>query len=172
MTIKEAKAATTKWLKSKGFRPVKIHGRLPNLYLHSIKNIFEDFNVMIGFYKDRFGDYYLFDVGCLFENVNYGKASIGVRSIPSNKEKILKMADGRTIRNTQAFYYGDMTEDEYLKCLDEIFEKYLKPFYEQGVNYLREIILNESLFGEGYSIERDARDIINKLCGLKTKVPK
>ena len=33
---------------------------------------------------------------------------------------------------SQGFYYGELTEEQYLQLLDEMFDKYLKPYYEKG----------------------------------------
>lgn len=157
MTNKEAKAVIFKWLKDRDFTRIKIPGGAPYSYIHSLG----EFNVMFSFYKDRFDEYFIFNVGCYFDNCEYGEALIGVFDIPSNKNKA---------KNRQGFYYGELTEEQLIQCLNEIFDKYLKPYYEQGKKYLKEIILKEdTLFGEGYYIERGAREKINEMFGLKTR---
>lgn len=155
MTNKEAKAVIFKWLKDRDFTRIKIPGGAPYSYIHSLG----DFNVMISFYKDRFDEYFIFNVGCYFDNCEYGEALIGVFDIPSNKNKA---------KNRQGFYYGELTEEQLIQCLNEIFDKYLKPYYEQGKKYLKKIVLNEFQFNSRYSIERDAREKINKMFGLHT----
>ena len=69
-------------------------------------------------------------------------------------------------------YYGEgeLTEEQLIQCLNEMFDKYLRPYYVQGKKYLKEIILKEdTLFGEGYFIAKGAREEINKMFGLKTR---
>lgn len=156
MTNKEAKNVIFKWLKERDFKRITIPGGLPYNFVYPLG----DFNVMMSFYKDRFDDYFMFYVGCHFDNCKYGDALIRVYDIPSNKNKD---------ENPQGFYYGELTEDQLIQCLNEIFDRYLKPYYEQGNKYLKEIVLNEFQFNSRYSIERDARDKINKMFGLNTR---
>lgn len=119
---------------------------------------------MISFYKNRFDDNFFFHVGCHFDNCQYGDATIPVRDLSSNPHKL---EDGKSL----GLYYGEgeLTEEQLIQCLNEIFDRYLKPYYEQGNKYLKEIVLNEFQFNSRYSIERDARDKINKMFGLNTR---
>ena len=157
MTYKEAKAVIFKWLKERDFKRITIPGGGPFDYAHPLG----DFSTLISFYKDRFDDYLIFEVGCYFDDCQYGYATIRVYDIPSNKNKD---------ENPQGFYYGELTEEQLIQCLNEIFDKYLKPYYEQGNKYLKEILLKEhTLFGEGYSFAKGARDKINKMFGLSTR---
>ena len=160
MTYKEAKAVIFKCLKEKDFKRITIPGGGPFDYVHSLG----DFNVLISFYKNRFDDNFFFHVGCHFDNCQYGDATIPVRDLSSNPHKL---EDGKSL----GLYYGEgeLTEEQLIQCLNEIFDRYLKPYYEQGNKYLKEIVLNEFQFNSRYSIERDARDKINKMYGLNTR---
>ncbi len=161
MTNKEAKAVIFKWLKDRDFTRIKIPGNSGAFdYIHSLG----EFNVLISFYKDRFNESYIFEVGCYFDYCEYGEATIRVLDLPSNSH----LRKG----HSQGLYYGEgeLTEEQLIQCLNEMFDKYLKPYYVQGKKYLKEIILKEStLFGEGYSIAKGAREEINKMFGLKTR---
>ena len=72
---------------------------------------------------------------------------------------------------SHGFYYGELTEEQYLQLLNEMFDKYLKPYYEKGVEYLKEILLNgDHLFErDAYRIEGGARRKMNELFGLNTQ---
>ena len=156
MTTKEARTLIKKWLKEREFKPVKIPGSSSD-YIHSLG----EFYTYITFYKDRFADAYIFEVGCYFDDCEYGYATIRVLDLPSNTH----LFKG----HSQGLYYGEgeLSEAQFLQCLDEMFDKYLKPYYEQGKKYLKYIILHENtLFGEGYGIAKGAREKINKMFGL------
>ena len=122
----------------------------------------EEFNVLVSYFKDRFDNDLIFHVGCHFDDCEYGDATIRVINLPSNKHKIKKDF-------SLGLYFEELTEEDFLRCLDEMFEKYLKPYYDKGKNYLKEIILNPSQFNDCYQIEKDARNRINQMFGLHTK---
>lgn len=123
MTSKEARALTKKWLKEKGFKQIKI----PGLGISYICPMGE-FYLFIYFYKPWMGDCYRFKVGCHFEDCEYGEATIEAANLPSNINKM---------NNPEGLYYGELTEEQYLRCLNEMFDKYLKPYYEEGIGYLK-----------------------------------
>ena len=156
MDIKEAKKIIFKWLREKGFKRIIIPGSGPFDYVHSL----DEFSVLISFYKERFSDSFIFDVGCYFADCEYGYATIDVRDLPSNQN---------SMNNPQGGYYGELNEDQLLKCLNEMFDKYLKPYYVKGKEYLKEIVLNEFQLNGRYSIAKGARQKINEMFGLNTK---
>lgn len=145
-------------MKDRDFKRIKIPGGGPYSYVHT----FDGFSVLIEFFKDRFNDDFVFHAGCYFDDCEYGDATIRVTNLPSNTHKL---KNGFSL----GLYYGELTEEQFLRCLDEMFDKYLKPYYEKGKEYLKEIILNEhTLFGEGYTFSKGARGKINKMFGLNT----
>ena len=159
MTSKEARALTKKWLKEKGFKQIKIPG-LGISYICSMG----EFYLFIYFYKPWHDDCYFFFFFCHFTECEYGTACIRVQDLPSNPNKFKGgMSHG--------FYYGELTEEQYLQLLNEMFDKYLKPYYEKGVEYLKEILLNgDHLFErDAYRIEGGARRKMNELFGLNTQ---
>ena len=156
MDIKEAKKIIFKWLREKGFKRIIIPGSGPFDYVHSL----DEFSVLISFYKERFSERFIFDVGCYFPDCKYGYATIDVRSLPSNyNSKYIE----------QGIYYGELNGEQLLKCLNEMFDKYLKPYYVKGKEYLKEIVLNEFQFDDKYLIAKGARQKINEMFGLNTK---
>lgn len=161
MTNKEAKAVIFKWLKDRDFTRIKIPGNSGAFdYIHSLG----EFNVLISFFKNRFDDNFFFQVGCYFDNCEYGYATIRVKDLKSNPHKIKG-------NHSLGLYYGEgeLTEEQLIQCLNEMFDKYLRPYYVQGKKYLKEIVLKEdTLFGEGYFIAKGAREEINKMFGLHT----
>ena len=158
MTSKEARALTKKWLKEKGFKQIKISGRNNN-FIHPMGA----FNVYVTFYKPWFDDCYNYEVGCYFDECEYGGVTIRVLDLPSNPNQFKGGI-------SQGFYYGELTEEQYLQLLDEMFDKYLKPYYEKGAAYLKEILLNgDHLFErDAYWIEKYARRKMNELFGSNT----
>lgn len=156
MDIKEAKKIIFKWLKEKEFKRVIIPGAGPFDYVHSLG----EFSVLISFYKERFSESFIFDVGCYFDDCEYGYATIDVRNLSSNQN---------SINNPQGIYYGELNGEQLLNCLDEMFDKYLNPYYVKGKEYLKEIVLNEFQFDGKYSIAKGARQKINEMFGLNTK---
>lgn len=156
MDIKKAKKIVFKWLKEKGFKRIIIPGSGPFDYVHSL----DEFSVLISFYKERFSERFIFDVGCYFADCECGYATIDVRGLPSN-------CNSKHIE--QGIYYGELNEEQLLKCLNEMFDKYLKPYYVKGKEYLKEIVLNEFQFDDRYLIAKGARQRINEMFGLNTK---
>ena len=77
---------------------------------------------------------FFFQVGCYFDNCEYGYATIRVKDLKSNPHKIKG-------NHSLGLYYGEgeLTEEQLIQCLNEMFDKYLKPYYEQGKNYLKKI---------------------------------
>ena len=85
MTNKEAKAVIFKWLKDRDFTRIKIPGNSGAFdYIHSLG----EFNVLISFFKNRFDDNFFFQVGCYFDNCEYGYATIRVKDLKSNPHKV------------------------------------------------------------------------------------
>lgn len=164
MTYKEAKKVLSEWLKERGFERIQIPGGAPYNYVHPLG----EFSVLISFYKDRFAEYLIFNVGCHFDDCEYGDATVNVRNLTCNVNKE---------NNRQGFYYEENTEEAFIDYLNEMFDKYLKPYYEKGKAYLKEIVLRArpSLFrkalfkGEVYFVEIGARKKINEMFGLRTK---
>lgn len=158
MTKNEAKKIIIKWLKDRDFQRIMPPGcDGANCYAHSMG----EYYTYIEFYKDRFCESYLFEAGCYFADCEYGHATTRVYNLPSNPHIY---ENGLS----QEIYYEEISEEILIRCLNEMFDKYLKPYYEKGTKYLKTILKKEKrLFKEdSYHISRGARDKINKMFGL------
>ena len=159
MITKEANALTKKWLKEKGFKSITLKGWSPaSTHIYPM----DGFNVFITFHKDLYCYRYLFDVGFLFDGLEHGYGIINVRNLPSNKNPE---------EREQGIFYHYLDEEQYLSCLDEMYDKYLKPYFEQGKKYLKKVAKRgHKLFKDqrdySYMIAGDARQKLKLMFGL------
>ena len=158
MTYSEAKKTILKWLKDRDFQKhVSPDTKGNNCYKHFMG----EFYTYIDFYKDRFSERILFNAGCYFD-CEHGYATTRVYNLPSSPPHTYHKG------LSQGIYYEEISEEILIRCLNEMFDKYLKPYYEQGTKYLKTILVKEkTLFKEDYyHISGGARDKINKMFGL------
>lgn len=138
MTKNEIKSVTAKWFKSRGFQKNGIEFNYP----------FDKFDLVVLFYKDRFDEYFSFEVGFRLKGEN--------ATIMVNGHAIQAWGNKRTIIRDELFgyYYEKWEEGEYIKCLQEIYDKYIKPYFEKEWKYLRLIANDPTCNGQFLSQEK------------------
>jgi len=133
MTKNEMKTMTKQWLLFKGFGKCKIKALGESCYFYPMK----DFDILVSFNKDRFDECYGIAIGFQFKDEPNGWGHIDIQ-IPNEKYwQNIKMADGSTVVVKDSFYYDDWNEEDYLECLEKIYELHIKPYLDLGVGMLK-----------------------------------
>lgn len=162
MDKKEFKKITKEWFISKGF----IKGTDGIDYIYTLQG----FNIYILFVKSRFDEKYHFQIGFKIDNVQAGSGDVRV-AIPSEKYwEHLTMADGSKIVGKCYFQYEEWEKEEYLKTLEDIYQIYIQPYFDNGLKHWKKILKDGyedhgmgSYRGELFTIGRAAREMISKL---------
>ncbi|MDR1939671.1 MAG: hypothetical protein LBQ40_02605 [Clostridiales bacterium] len=140
MTKNEFKTVTKQWLNSKGFYKGK---ELEIEYLYQLS----DFDISIYFSKDRFSEMFFFEIGFRLKDDSMGWGH--VRVCVSN--------------NIHGFYYEKWEKQDYIECLEEMYAVYIKPYFDLGIEMLKNIIAKPSFRGHDYLIHRQAIEKILKM---------
>ena len=141
MTKNDFKKVTKEWLLTKRFQKKK-----ETEYLCMLK----DFDVSISFDKNRFSEKYHVHIGFRLKDLSTGWGHAMV-VIPNEKYwKHIKMADGSITVDDSSFYYEEWEREEYLECLEKVYEIYIKPYFDLGVKYLKALAKDPFLNGNPY----------------------
>jgi len=152
MTKNEMKAVTEKWFKSYGFNKKGIE------FIYE----FDKFDLFVLFHKDRFDDYFWFVVGFRLKG---DEATIMINGHPYQAYGMSMQLE--ISKNVHSFYYEQLDEPLYLKYLQELYNKYLLPYFEKGFEYLK-VLVRKPNGGRNFSrkkpfsISQQARELILK----------
>ena len=131
MTKQDFKRTTKDWILSKKFK------KPDHVYLYYL----EKFDIY--FYWDKsnvaeiFGLYVGFQLHNGPEEVNWAVKQVEV----TNKKywKPILMGDGSTQIFKSNFYYEDWTKEDYLEELEEVYKRYIQPYFDLGIKHVKTI---------------------------------
>jgi len=139
MTKSEINRTTKQWLYFKGFQKGKY-----NTYACPL----DGFDARVLFYKDRFREVYYIDVGFILRDDPNGWGQMRAMNQDSKYWHYGEMADGKKYIEKASFYYEQWNKDDYIQCLDKIYDVYIKPYFELGFELLKTIAKDPTCGGK------------------------
>ncbi|MCL2678644.1 MAG: hypothetical protein FWE85_06295 [Clostridiales bacterium] len=143
MEKNDMKKITKQWLFSKGFQKCteKAYSGIGYFYPQS------DFDIIFLFDKNRFNENYFIDVGFRLHDETQSWGTVRTNMPLGN----------------YGFYYEQWEKQDYIACLEEIYELYIQPYFDLGVAMLKKIVKKPSFRGQDYLIHRNAFEKIRKM---------
>jgi len=149
MTNNEIKAITKQWLSSKGFKKVR--------EMEYSCTLVEQVNVVILFGRSKFSESYEFDVGFRIKGVSTAWGWVRTH-----------------VKNNLSYYYEKWDKEDYLATLEQMYHKYVRPYFDLGIGYIKNIIKDyrvsngkvvklPKISGQPFMIHPDAVKIINNM---------
>jgi len=169
MTKNEIKGITKKWFFSKDFQKADTNTKEfaglsgATCYIYVLSNFF----LYVLFDKDRFSEKFEIIVGFkLKDNYHTGWGNINTRIPNFLKGKYTAIHK----KKIYGYKYEEWEKEDYLACLEMIYDIYIKPYFELGIDLLKIIAKDPSCGGKfgatkefPYFIHPDAVDKILRM---------
>ena len=152
MTKNEMKNITHKWLLEKNFKKDGF----------AFYHLLDGFDICVSFLKDRFDECYNNQIGFFLHVDENAWGQIDV-NMTQEYPDFFPSYDNATnpgviVGKHTGFYYELWNKETYIECLDKIYDKYIQPYFDKGVEYMKEGIINNI-----YNLHNKTKEIIRNM---------